>query len=781
MFDSRVRFLALRLLMISVLFLTPLLYFTPAHDQFELPKLVFLALSTTLMLALSLTFIKRSFMGPLGIALFLLLAAQIVSSLPGNSLSWQASLLGDYENFSGIATFLTYLSCFFAFLSAFQTHPGEKPFFFISLSALLSALYALAQHFNLDFVQWNPNTVNATREFASLGNPNFLSAFLAMALPLWLAWLSVKNVKIPNSPSANWWIAFVLGLSLLYISTFRGHLFLGSGFPSWMIELIKLVGLLLFSLGSARLLLSARSWFKIPGLAILALGLVSTGSRGGFFAAILAWCLYTVLTLQRSKSSNSDFKPKLPALFKIILLLVLLLPILWVGRSFLDRFYQSLTHIGESLATSRLEIWRPALKMVEAHPLWGVGLDTFKPAFPFYSGIGFNHIDGMFVSSRTAHNEMLQLAATTGLVGLGAYLLLWGLFFLLSFKVWRSSGPDSKNLAAGVMSCAVAYQLQNLFSFDVSAVGMVSFWLLAWIDNLSPQPILAENKILKFLRYGFPGLLLLLGLFFPLTRFVADQCFAQAEGVSEYLKKPGAEAKTQDLLEFSNLGIQWNLRAINICPLEVKYRLYLGLAYEQRAQLDLNQSNTWMEKALDSYRQAVLMSPANGYYYNDEGRVCANLGDRDPAYRPQAVEAYQQAVHWAPASPFFWVNLGLAQEENGKPDEASQSLKTAFSLDSPFTARCLAQAAVLDYQNGRKAGALDKLRVSMDGNTTIPEPYFYRGLIELEAHQRADALRDLLEAKKRTDPANPGEMSNLDVFIQQVYLPVPRHAKSQQP
>jgi hypothetical protein len=39
--------------------------------------------------------------------------------------------------------------------------------------------------------------------------------------------------------------------------------------------------------------------------------------------------------------------------------------------------------------------------------------------------------------------------------------------------------------------------------------------------------------------------------------------------------------------------------------------------------------------------------------------------------------------------------------------------------------------------------------------------------MELDAHMRSDALKDFLEAKKRVDPANPGNMSNLDVFIQQ--------------
>ena len=218
--------------MLSAVFLTPLVYFTPTHDQFELPKLVFLGLTASMMLILSLTLRQKSFLGPLGAALLLLLAAQTVSSLPKISLSWQASLLGDYENFSGLATLLTYIACFLSFQAAFQSRQAEKPFFFISLSAFLSSLYAVAQHFGLDFVQWNPATVISTREFASLGNPNFLSAFLAMALPLWLAWLKIKGEKRASIPSPVWILALLLGLCFLFFGTAQdSNPFSGPTFP----------------------------------------------------------------------------------------------------------------------------------------------------------------------------------------------------------------------------------------------------------------------------------------------------------------------------------------------------------------------------------------------------------------------------------------------------------------------------------------------------------------------------------------------------------------------
>jgi tetratricopeptide (TPR) repeat protein len=192
--------------------------------------------------------------------------------------------------------------------------------------------------------------------------------------------------------------------------------------------------------------------------------------------------------------------------------------------------------------------------------------------------------------------------------------------------------------------------------------------------------------------------------------------------------------------------------------------------------LDRDKPKPWLEAALDSYRRALSISPNNGYYYNDVGRVCQELADLDPSYRSQAVEAYQKAVQFGHSSPAFWVNLALAQRENGKTEEANQALIQAFKLDSASTAKSLAQSAVLDFQSGRKTDALEKLEAAMAGNTTVAEPYFYRGLMEMDGHQYGRALDDFHEAKKRVDPANPGVMSNLDAFIQQAST-IPRQGK----
>lgn len=69
----------------------------------------------------------------------------------------------------------------------------------------------------------------------------------------------------------------------------------------------------------------------------------------------------------------------------------------------------------------RVRLWRVGLRMIEDHPIVGVGPANFAPAFHRYSH-GLVHDKGLIV-----HNTYIGLAAEEGLVGLALYVLLLAL------------------------------------------------------------------------------------------------------------------------------------------------------------------------------------------------------------------------------------------------------------------------------------------------------------------------------------------------------------------
>ena len=783
-----------RLLTLFSVFFTPLLFFIQTHDQFELPKLVFLGLLAVPALAFTVPQEGDFSFTPLSLALLFLFLAQTASSLPATSLSWRTSLLGDYENFSGLSTLALYLVWFRVFSLYFRRERTERPFFFQSLAALLSALYAIGQHFGFDFIRWNPESVNITREFAALGNPNFLSAYLALSLPLFLCiFLKPSEAPAPSArpPGPLPWFLAVLGFVFLVLGTDKAvsslHLEPSSSFSF----AVRVLGLLLFTASLIRLC-RIPSWaVGVGGSVILLLGLFCTGSRGGFLGALLGLVVWGLLAFRNPGFSGGlrqtlQRLPKATAGLAGAAAAVLLLA---VGHGFLARLADSILHMGQSLAVSRLHIWGPALKMARANPFLGVGLDNFKIAFPYYSGIEFNKIDGLFVSSRMAHNELLQMLCTTGLLGLSAYLGVLGTFAYMGWKIYRHCGPGVKWSLAAIFSAAVAYHVQNFFSFGVAGINLPWFMFLGAVQGLWRRtfpPAASPSPGKRFYRFALVPTAVLLSIFlvwFSTSRFGADLAFGQASAISQMLKKPDPQMPTQELLEYSDLQIGLMKRAVSLFPGELKYRLYLGLSFEQRAGLDAGRAEDWELKALDCYRQTVRMSPANGYYYNDEGRVEDSLARYDPAYGDKAVESYQKSVQWDPASPFFILNWAQALQREGKDPEAEEKVKQAFALDPDSASHILTQIGLQKFAASDKEGAFRLLGEAIQGNTSNAEAYYCRGVLYLtdaqdqegnhapareRAEEKKKALADL-EKVKSLDPAPEKypNIRNLDVFIAQ--------------
>jgi len=106
----------------------------------------------------------------------------------------------------------------------------------------------------------------------------------------------------------------------------------------------------------------------------------------------------------------------------------------------------------------RMAHWQAALGMLAASPITGVGIGNYGAAYPAYALPGWEDPLGH------AHNYYLNIAAETGLVGLGAYLALLATAFGLCW--WarrRSESSFARALAMGTLGALVAQSTHNLF------------------------------------------------------------------------------------------------------------------------------------------------------------------------------------------------------------------------------------------------------------------------------------------------------------------------------
>jgi len=105
----------------------------------------------------------------------------------------------------------------------------------------------------------------------------------------------------------------------------------------------------------------------------------------------------------------------------------------------------------------RMAHWQAALGMWTDHPWLGVGIGNYAAVYPAYA------LPKWPDSLGHAHNYYLNVAAEAGLLGLVAYLVLWGAAFWQAWKAVRASTGVWRAVAAGVFGVLTHLAVHNLF------------------------------------------------------------------------------------------------------------------------------------------------------------------------------------------------------------------------------------------------------------------------------------------------------------------------------
>jgi O-antigen ligase len=96
--------------------------------------------------------------------------------------------------------------------------------------------------------------------------------------------------------------------------------------------------------------------------------------------------------------------------------------------------------------TERLAHWQAAIEMARTSPWLGVGFGNYEAAYPDFALINWVHPLGH------AHNYYLNLLAETGMIGLIAYLMMWGTFLILNGRLLSQVGDwRGRGIVAGLL------------------------------------------------------------------------------------------------------------------------------------------------------------------------------------------------------------------------------------------------------------------------------------------------------------------------------------------
>src|SRR5437879_727919 len=197
------------------------------------------------------------------------------------------------------------------------------------------------------------------------------------------------------------------------------------------------------------------------GLAVLAVGLIRSGSRGGFLAllAVTAFVLLGFTTV--------------PARARVAGLIVILAV---AGTTASDRYWtqmQTIIHPHQDYnATSeagRLKIWQRGIGYMAANPVFGVGMHNFAVAEGTISPLSRLQERGVGVLWGAAHNSFIQVGTELGVPGLLLFLGVIASAFRSLRRVARhppgvsAAARDRARLAQSLMAALVGFVVGAFF------------------------------------------------------------------------------------------------------------------------------------------------------------------------------------------------------------------------------------------------------------------------------------------------------------------------------
>ncbi|KKU33071.1 hypothetical protein A3K29_04965 [Candidatus Collierbacteria bacterium RIFOXYB2_FULL_46_14] len=613
----------------TLFFVTPLLLWPFTSEVFEFNKMMFVYAMTIVITA---AWGIRSFQNkrfeivqtPLDLPIILFLSSQVISTMV--SIDRHTSLWGYYSRFhGGLVSTICYIVLFYALVTHFSGHVKaiNNLKTTILATAALTAFYAVLEKMGIDKNIWVQDV--QSRVFSTLGQPNWLSAYLIALLPLSLFTLIRTDKTVVRLIHS--------ALSLLFLAAIlftRSQ----SGIGATAIILLIFVITVILQKKQPKLLI---------GLAVLILALLFVKGEA----------------VQRTLGSLNKINP-------------------FYSNSVAIITEENKTRVGGSDSMSiRRVVWQGAIELGKKYPFFGTGVETFGYSYYWVRPSVHNLTSESDFLYNKAHNEYLNFLANTGFFGLLAYLFL--VFSIL--KILTDKSEVSQPLLLGFISILIT----NYFGFSVVNVALFFFLFpaifLATTDKTKThsRPISLDTTIGTVLIV-IVALWLLLGV---RRMWMAD--LAYTAGRSNLTKDLNAiKLNSREPMYYAQLGnVQALVATQIISPQIAEMSASTPADIRQKANYYLQQ---YISDAVANTNKAVSMNKYNLNLFKTKARTELILGTLDPKYNLEAAQTLLKISELSPTDAANYLNIGILYSQLNQNDEAKLAFQKAIELKPDYEA-----------------------------------------------------------------------------------------------
>ena len=602
---------------------------------------------------------------PLDLPLGLFLLSQIVSTL--FSIDPHTSFWGYYSRLNGsLLSNISYILLYYVFVSNFSKDDVLKFLKAAVIAGGFVSLYAIPEHFGL-----SPSCIILTQEFTAscwvqdvqarvfgtIGQPNWLAAYLAMLIfPAIYFFLTAKTQR----SRIGYWL-LVAGYYLAFTFTYSRGATLGliAGF-----SVFGLSQLLTFQPGVGKL--------NIKNLKPLAL----------IFGLLLLINLLFGSALTNFKLLREPAVPARPSIIQTS-----------TGTQ--------LENGGTESGSIRKIVWQGALEIFKHYPLFGSGVETFAYAYYQFRPNSHNLVSEWDFLYNKAHNEYLNYLATTGLFGFLSYIAIIATYLVLSIRYFvlseaRTNALSLKNklhdtyylLPATLAAGYISYLIQNFFLFSVVIIAVffylypaLAFVYLGKVKDLSEISFIVKllSKILGLFNKNNITKKLVQGLLVVIILLLLNSVWTIWQADTQY--KRGSDSN-----DAGNPGRAYAflIEAVRLNPNEPLYLSELGNAAAFSAlALSTDDATTSSELKDDSIfftDLALSQSPANTTILRTAIRTFFQLTLLDPEMEGRTLEIVDKSIALAPTDPKLLLNKQVILTQLNKQEEAILVLQKAIEL-----------------------------------------------------------------------------------------------------
>jgi hypothetical protein len=342
---------------------------------------------------------------------------------------------------------------------------------------------------------------------------------------------------------------------------------------------------------------------------VIGAGLVLTLSRSAWLGILLAAVVLAV-------GSRHTIRIGIAALSLGLLGVIVIVGLGLAGGQQVERQIQTraMTVFDPGAWGPRPAIWRDSLRLIANRPILGYGPDNFGLVYPRFqaTNIGRSQVD-------MAHSEPLQVAATQGLVGLAAYLLVLATFVRAFWQGRHRTG------ALAIFAGWLAYQVTLQLNFSALAASL-PFWIFA--------------------------------------AAAMEACGATRATVGRTIGRRRLAGASAGVAVAA-------LAALAVVGTVFPYRADSRLLAAVQADI----AGRW-ETARVASSEARALLPSESVYAVEAGNIAFEHGDWITASA-----AYQDAARLGTFNPLVYRNLALAERNLGRVPEARAAARKALELD----------------------------------------------------------------------------------------------------